>query len=122
LLNRDYAGRKAPPSRVSAQPAIHGGRAGLGPALSATGRADDAKKVYANSCQKGWRRHGAAGLADIEMADKKWSERDYINAPHRRAERSGAWDQAGHLYELRQDWNNARSVAGELVAKIFRRM
>jgi predicted Zn-dependent protease len=58
-------------------------------------------------------------LADIAVTEKKWSEAiDYIN----RARTAVPNDPAAgiklvNVYEMRQDWSNARTVAGELVTQ-----
>jgi putative PEP-CTERM system TPR-repeat lipoprotein len=89
----------------------------------ATGRPDEAKKLYADLLAKK-PDDGAAlfGLADIAATEKKWSEAiDYINRARTAAPNDPA---AGiklvNLYEMRQDWTNARTVAGELVAQFPR--
>jgi predicted Zn-dependent protease len=61
-------------------------------------------------------------LADIAITEKKWSEAiDYINRARTAAPNDPA---AGvklvNVYELRQDWNSARTIAGELVAQFPR--
>ena len=61
-------------------------------------------------------------MADIAITEKKWSEAiDYINRARTAAPNDPA---AGvklvNVYEMRQDWNNARTVAGELVAQFPR--
>ena len=58
-------------------------------------------------------------MADIAITEKKWSEAiDYINRARTAAPNDPA---AGvklvNVYEMRQDWSNARTVAGELVAQ-----
>src|SRR5262249_19550484 len=85
-----------------------------------TDRADEAKKVYRELLSKKAADVTALlGLADIQVREKKWSEAiDNIN----RARTAAPNDPTPgvklvNLYELRQDWNNARVVAGELVAK-----
>jgi len=86
----------------------------------ATGRTNDAKKVYADLLSKK-PDDGAAllGLADIAVSEKKWLEAiDYIN----RARTAASNDPAAgiklvNVYEMRQDWNNARTVAGQLIAQ-----
>jgi len=86
----------------------------------ATGRSDDAKKVYRDLLsKKAGDVTALLGLADIEMREKKWSEAiDNLN----RARTAAPNDPTPGiklvtLYELRQDWTNARAVAGELVVK-----
>ncbi len=89
----------------------------------ATGRTDDARKVYTDLLSKKPDDGSALlGLADIAITEKKWSEAiDYVNRARTAAPNDPA---AGvklvSVYEMRQDWNNARTVAGELVAQFPR--
>jgi putative PEP-CTERM system TPR-repeat lipoprotein len=89
----------------------------------ATGRADDAKKVYGDLLSKKQDDAFALlGLADIAISEKAWPEAiEYIN----RARTAVPNDPASgiklvNVYELRQDWSNARIVAGELVTQFPR--
>jgi putative PEP-CTERM system TPR-repeat lipoprotein len=89
----------------------------------ATRRPDDAKKVYSDLLSKK-SDDGTAllGLADVAITQKKWPEAiDYINRARTAAPNDPA---AGiklvNVYEMRQDWSNARTVAGELVAQFPR--
>ena len=83
----------------------------------ATGRDDDAKKVYADRLSKKTDDVTALlGLADIAIAEKKWAEAiDHLN----RARGVAKYDPAPGLklvrvYELRADWDNAKAIAIEL--------
>jgi putative PEP-CTERM system TPR-repeat lipoprotein len=85
-----------------------------------TGRAEDAKKVYADRlAKKGDDVAALLGMAGIAATEKKWQEAiDYIN----RARSAAPTDPAPglalvHVYELRQDWTNAKSVATALSAQ-----
>ena len=86
----------------------------------ATGRTDDAKKVYVDLLSK--KPDDAAallGLADIAVTEKRWSEAiDYINRARTAAPKDPA---AGiklvDVYESQKDWSSARTVAGELVVQ-----
>ncbi len=121
VAQRDYAGAESAfRAALARNPQFAPAVRDLAQLYLATGRADDAKKVYRERLSK---EAGDAtallGLADIEIGDKKWSEAiDYIN----RARTASPNDPAPgtklvHLYELRQDWSNARAVAGELAAQ-----
>jgi putative PEP-CTERM system TPR-repeat lipoprotein len=88
-----------------------------------TGRTDDARKIYGDLLSKKLDDVSALlGLADIAITEKKWSEAiDYINRARTAAPNDPT---AGitlvNVYERRQDWNNAKTVAGELVAQFPR--
>jgi predicted Zn-dependent protease len=91
----------------------------------ATGRADDAKKVYADLLSEKTdnpsdpaskqANEGIAllGLADIAITEKKWTEAiDYLN----RARIIDKYDPTPglklvNLFEMRADWNSAKTVA-----------
>jgi predicted Zn-dependent protease len=86
----------------------------------ATGRPDDAKKVYTDQLAKKPDDEAALlGLANIAIAEKKWPEAtDYIN----RARTAAPNDTAPgltlvHAFEVRQDWANAKAVASALSAQ-----
>ena len=121
VAQRDYAGaEKAFRAALARNPEFPAATRDLAQLYRATGRAEDAKNVYRELLLKKPGDVAALlGLADIEIADKKWSEAtDYLN----RARTAAANDPTPgtklvQLYQLRQDWNNARLVAGELVAK-----
>jgi putative PEP-CTERM system TPR-repeat lipoprotein len=89
----------------------------------ATGRAGDAKKVYGDLLSKK-PDDGAAllGLADIAISEKKWSQAiDYINRARTAAPNNPASGiKLVNLHELKQDWKNAQTIAGELVAQFPR--
>jgi predicted Zn-dependent protease len=88
-----------------------------------TGRTDDAKKLYNDILsRKADDVTALLGLADIAIAQKKWSEAtDYINRARTvaRSDPAPGLKLVG-LYELRRDWNNAKTVADELVAQFPR--
>lgn len=87
------------------------------------GRTGDARKVYTDLISRNPENvTGLLGLADMAIAEGKWSEAtDLIN----RARTSGRNDpEPGlkliSLYEMRRDWNSAKAVAGELSARFPR--
>jgi cellulose synthase operon protein C len=95
----------------------------LGQLYLATGRIDDAKKVYNDLLSaKTNDVTGLLGLADIAIAEEKWPEAtDTIN----RARTVARFDPAPglklvNLYELRRDWGSAMTVATDLVARFPR--
>jgi putative PEP-CTERM system TPR-repeat lipoprotein len=85
-----------------------------------TGRIDDAKKVYTDLlAKKADDVTALLGLSDIYISEKKWPEAtDAINRA-----RSAAKNDASpglklmSLYESRQDWKSAKSVAAELASQ-----
>ena len=86
----------------------------------ATGRSDDAKKVYTDLlAKKADDVTALLGLSDIYISEKKWPEAtDAIN----RARSAAKNDPSPGLklvgvYESRQDWKSAKSVAAELAAQ-----
>jgi len=86
----------------------------------ATGRIDEAKKVYTDVlAKKADDVTSLLGLADIYISEKNWPEAtDVIN----RARTAAKNDPAPGLklvgvYESRQDWKSAKSVATELAAQ-----
>ena len=86
----------------------------------ATGRFDDAKKIYLDRLAKQADNQAALlGLANIAIAQKKWPEAtDYAN----RARSAAPNDTAPGLllvrvYELQQNWADAKAVASALSAQ-----
>jgi putative PEP-CTERM system TPR-repeat lipoprotein len=121
VAQRDYAGAEtAFRAALTNNPEFAAATRDLAKLYLATGRPDDAKKVYGDLLSKKPDEASALlGLADIAITEKKWSEAiDYINRARTAAPNDPA---AGvklvNVYETRQDWNSARTVAGELVAK-----
>ena len=121
VAQRDYAGAEtAFRAALTLSPDFAPATCDLAKLYLATGRTNDAKKVYADLLSKK-PDDGAAllGLADIAVSEKKWLEAiDYIN----RARTAASNDPAAgiklvNVYEMRQDWNNARTVAGQLIAQ-----
>ena len=121
VAQRDYAGAESAfQAALALNPQFAVAARDLAQLYLATGRADDAKKVYRELLSKKASDVTALlGLADIDVADKKWSEAiDYINRARTAAPNDPApGTKLVHLYELRQDWNNARAVAAEFVAQ-----
>lgn len=80
----------------------------------ATSRPDDAKKIYDDWLkQKPGEVTAMLGLADVAIAQKKWAEAmDQLNRARTAAPNDPAPGLAlVRLYELRQDWTNAKSTA-----------
>ena len=105
---------------LTSQPDFSPARRDLAQLYIATGRAEQAKKVYNDALAKNPDDEAALlGLANIAIADKKWPEAtDLIN----RARTAAPNDPAPGLtlvraYELRQDWANAKSMASALSAQ-----
>jgi putative PEP-CTERM system TPR-repeat lipoprotein len=120
---RDYAGAEtAFRAALARNPEFAAATRDLAKLYLATGRADDAKRVYGDLLSKKPDGSALLGLADIAIAEKKWPEAiDYINRARTAAPNDPtAGVKLVNLYELRQDWNNAKTVAGELVAQFPR--
>ena len=124
VAQQNYAGAEtAFRAALAHNPEFEAATRDLAKLYLATGRINDAKKVYGDLLSKK-PEDGAAllGLADIAIMEKKWSEAvDYINRARTAAPNDPA---AGmklvNVYEMRQDWNNARTVAGDLAAQFPR--
>jgi putative PEP-CTERM system TPR-repeat lipoprotein len=117
----DYpAAEAAFQAALTSQPDFSPARRDLAQLYLATGKAEQAKKLYDDALTKNPDDEAALlGLANIAIADKKWPEAtDLIN----RARTAAPNDPAPGLtlvraYELRQDWVNAKSVASALSAQ-----
>ena len=84
------------------------------------GRAEEAKKVYSDLLDKKPNDTAALlGLADLYAAEKKWPEAiDAINRARTAARNDPAPGlKLVGLYEARQDWKSAMTVAAELAAQ-----
>ena len=121
VAQRDYAGAEtAFRAALARNPEFAAATRDLAQLYLATGRSDDAKKVYGDLlAKKAGDVTALLGMAEIAITEKKWPEAiDYINRA-----RTAAPDDPSpgiklvNLYELRQDWNSAKTVAGELVAQ-----
>src|SRR5205823_7409679 len=121
VAQRDYAGAESAfRAALARNPEFAVAARDLAQLYVATGRAEDARKVYRELLsKKAGDLTALLGLADIEISEKKWSEAtDYINRARTAAPNDPApGTKLVQLYGLRQDWSNARVVAGELVAK-----
>jgi putative PEP-CTERM system TPR-repeat lipoprotein len=121
VAQRDYAGAEtAFRAALVRNPEFAAATRDLAKLYLATGRADAARKVYSDLLSKKPDDGSALlGLADIAITEKKWPEAiDYINRARTAAPNdSAAGVKLVKVYEIRKDWNNARTVAGELVAQ-----
>jgi putative PEP-CTERM system TPR-repeat lipoprotein len=121
VAQRDYpAAESAFRAALAIDPEFPAATRDLAQLYAATGRMDDAKKIYNDLLAKKPGDVGALlGLADIEIAEKKWPEAtEAIN----RARTAAPNDPAPGLklvalYELRHDWSDAKTVAAELAAQ-----
>jgi putative PEP-CTERM system TPR-repeat lipoprotein len=124
VAQRDYpAAESAFRAALAIDPELPAATRDLAQLYAATGRVDDAKKVYNDLlAKKADDTTALLGLADIYIAEKKWSEAtDAVN----RARSAARNDPAPglkliSLYEARQDWNSAKTVAAELSAQFPR--
>lgn len=118
---KDVPGAEAAYHEALAQnPNFSAARNDLSALYIAAGRADDAKKLYQEELAKKSDDEAALlGLANVAVGEKKWPEAvDYIN----RARTAAPDDPEPGLalirvYELQQDWANAKAVAGALNAQ-----
>ena len=91
----------------------------------ATGRTGDAKKVYNDLLsRKKDDVTGLLGLADVAIAEKKWSEAlDVLNhAGTALRDDPAPALKLITLYELRRDWNSAKAVTTELITRFPRNL
>jgi putative PEP-CTERM system TPR-repeat lipoprotein len=124
VVQRDYAGAETSfRATLARNPEFSAATRDLAQLYLTTGRAADAKKVYGDLLSKKAGDLAALlGLADIAIKEQKWPEAiNFIN----RARTAAPNDPAPglklvELYSLRQDWNNANAVAGELTAQFPR--
>ena len=113
----DPAAEGAFRAALALDPAFPAATRDLAQLYTKTGRIDEAKKVYADLLAKKPDDTGALlGLADLYIAEKKWTEAtDAINRARTAAPRDPAPGlKLISLYELRQDWKSAETVAAEL--------
>ncbi len=121
---RDYAGAETAFRAVlSRNPDFSAAARDLARLYATTGRTDDAKRTYGDVLAKNPADTMAVlGLADLAIAERKWPEAiDLLNG----ARAAATYDPSPGLelvalYELRRDWNSAKSVAAELYAQFPR--
>ncbi len=121
MAQKDYPGAEtAFRAALTHQPDFSPAIRDLAQLYLATGRVDDARKVYSERLAKKADDVGSLlGMASIAVNEKKWQEAiDYIN----RARTAAPTDPTPglalvHVYELRQDWTNAKAVATALSAQ-----
>jgi putative PEP-CTERM system TPR-repeat lipoprotein len=93
---------------------------GIAQVYAATGRPEEARKVYKDLLAKNPNEVSALlGLADTYIAQQEWNEAiDAINRARTAAPKDPApgLKQVG-VYEMRQDWTSAKTVAAELAAQ-----
>jgi putative PEP-CTERM system TPR-repeat lipoprotein len=121
VAQKDYPGAEnAFHAALAIDPELPAATRDLAQIYVATGRVEDAKKIYNDLLAKNSDNVTALlGLADIYIAEKKWSEAaDVINRARSAARNDPAPGlKLVGLYELRQDWNSAKAVAAELAAQ-----
>jgi cellulose synthase operon protein C len=121
MAQQDYpAAESAFRTALAINPDLTAATSDLAQVYVATGRMDEARTLYNNLLAKNPNQVSALlGLADIDIAQQMWTEAiDAIN----RARSATRNDPAPGLklvglYEKRQDWINAKSVAAELAAQ-----
>ncbi len=121
VAQQDYpAAERAFRAALAIDPEFPAATRDLAQLFVATGRTDEAKKVDDDLLTKKPDDVGALlGLADIYIAEKKWPEAtEAINRARTAARNDPAPGlKLVALYELRQDWSNAKTVAAELAAQ-----
>jgi putative PEP-CTERM system TPR-repeat lipoprotein len=121
VTQRDYpAAESSFRAALAINPEFPAATRNLAQLLLATDRIDEAKKVYTDVLAK--KRDDVSallGLADIYIFEKKWPEAtDSINRARSAAKNDPAPGlKLVGLYESRQDWKSAKSVAAELVTQ-----
>jgi putative PEP-CTERM system TPR-repeat lipoprotein len=121
VAQRDYsAAENSFRSALAINPEFPAATRDLAQLYFTTGRVDDAKKVYTDLlAKKADDVTALLGVSDIYISEKKWPEAtDAIN----RARSAARNDPSPGLklmsvYESRQDWKSAKSVAAELAAQ-----
>ena len=121
VSQRDYPGAESAfRAALAINPELPTATRDLAQLYVATDRVDKAKQVYTDLLAKKPRDITALlGLADIYIAQKKWPEAiDTINRARTAEQNNPAPGlKLVSLYELRQDWNSAKAIAGELSAQ-----
>lgn len=124
IAQKDYPGAESAfRAALAIDPEFAAATRDLAQLYAATGRVDEAKKVYSDLLAKKPDDTSALlGVADIYIGEKKWPEAtETIN----RARSAAPNDPAPGLkliglYELRQDWKSAKAVATELATQFPR--
>jgi putative PEP-CTERM system TPR-repeat lipoprotein len=121
VTQRDYAGAENSfRAALAINPEFPAATRNLAQLYVASGRTDDARKVYTDLLAKKADDVAALlGLADIYISEKKWPEAtDAINRARSAAKNDPAPGlKLVALYEARQDWKSAKSVASELASQ-----
>ena len=124
VAQRDYPGAESAfRAALAIDPDLPAATRDLAQLYAATGRMDEAKKIYSDLlAKKADDINALLGLADIYIIEKKWSEAtDAINRARTAARNDPAPSlKLISLYELRQDWKSAKTVAAELSAQFPR--
>jgi cellulose synthase operon protein C len=105
---------------LAANPNFTPARGDLVALYLSAGRFEDARKIYDEALAKKSDDEAALlGLASIAITQKKWPEAiSYINRARTAAPEDAAPGLAlVRVYELQQDWSNAKAVAGALNAQ-----
>jgi putative PEP-CTERM system TPR-repeat lipoprotein len=121
VTQRDYsAAENSFRAALAINPEFPAATRNLAQLYVATGRTEDARKVYTDLLAKKADDVAALlGLADIYVSEKKWPEAtDAINRARSAAKNDPAPGlKLVALYEARQDWKSAKSVASELASQ-----
>src|SRR5712671_3583843 len=121
VTQRDYpAAEDAFRAALAINPQFPAATRDLAQLYVATGRSDDAKKVYTDLlAKKADDVTALLGLSDIYISEKKWPEAtDAINRARSAAKNDPSPGlKLVSMYESRQDWKSAKSVATELAAQ-----
>jgi len=121
VAQQDYpAAEKSFRAALAINPEFPAAARDLAQLFLATNRVDDARKVYTDLLDKKSDDVAALlGLADIYIFEKKWPEAtDTINRARSAAKNDPAPGlKLVDLYEARQDWRSAKSVATELATQ-----
>jgi cellulose synthase operon protein C len=121
VAQRDYsAAENSFRSALAINPEFPAATRDLAQLYVTTGRIDDAKKVYSDLlAKKADDVTALLGLSDIYISEKKWPEAvDAINRARSAAKNDPSPGlKLISLYESRQDWKSAKSVAAELASQ-----
>jgi putative PEP-CTERM system TPR-repeat lipoprotein len=121
VAQRDYsAAENSFRSALAINPEFPAATRDLAQLYVTTGRIDDAKKIYTDLlAKKADDVTALLGLSDIYISEKKWPEAtDTINRARSAAKNDPSPGlKLMSLYESRQDWKSAKSVAAELASQ-----